>query len=179
MPATASGDLLPLYETQWDCLQQIWQYCQQQSQHIDAGDLGPLMRLLSDKNRPVDALRRCTGQITKITGGGIDWQADAPRDTVLALKERCDQLGDDILKLEADCEARLLEAKHSASTALQQLDQRRGAAGAYLAQAASIRGDDAANPLGTGANASPLATGVSGTPSGTRGSGGQLDLQSE
>ena len=146
MPPTAPPERFAQWESRVQqhvsLLQSVLDDCHRQRELITAGDMTGLMRLLSDKGRRVEQLHADAAEINRQYGGGSDADPtpDATTERRVALRDRCQQLGAEILELERLCEAELAASRDRTTEQIQALHQSTDATARYRSMDAAAEG---------------------------------------
>lgn len=151
------AELSKLVDLRWDALNELLDLGAIQAAAIQAGHMTELMRVLSEKQKPVQRLVEISAMIREAVDDDPErrqWPNQAAREACRQRQAECEGMHKELLALEADLEANLQKARSGIQERLQQMDNAHLAASSY------------AQSQATGSQ--PVAT-----------SGGQLDLSSD
>ena len=126
--------LSELMDQRWSALRELLEISDRQMAAIDAGQMSELMRLLSEKQGPLERLAEIAAKIRVAAGDDPDarpWESEQDRTRCRERQEECEKMHLQLLAIEAECEAKLGHSRESIAQRLQRLDATRQAASSY------------------------------------------------
>ena len=170
MNPQSTDNLADLIDKRHRCLLQLRDLGYKQSELITAGDMGPLLRVISAKNQLIAALQSIESGLACYHDDDPDqrvWASVDARSHCAQQAKSCQCLLDEVMQLERENEQNLIERRNQVASQLQTAQAAGNARGAYQAQQLS-------KPQSPHkAHATPIA------PLGNSSQGHQLDLQSD
>ncbi|MGB7327896.1 MAG: flagellar export chaperone FlgN [Rubripirellula sp.] len=136
-----ADELTAIIDLRFETLSHLLDLSHRQVQAIDESRMSDLMRILSDKQPPINELIQIGKQLASAVGedpASRQWASDADRNRCRERQSQCERMHDELLAIEADCEGRLSASRASAQEKLQRFDNNRVAASSY-AQAQTTR----------------------------------------
>lgn len=136
-----ADELTRLIDARFETLSELMSLGQCQVNAIDENRMSDLMRLLSDKQKPIARLTeigRALAQAVDDDPNSRTWPSPAARQACKERQEQCDQMHLELLAIEADCESRLQTNRQAVEEKLTRFDSSRLAASRY--------GDSSARP---------------------------------
>lgn len=131
-------NIVEQFESHLQRLDKLARLCIQQETLIDGGDLTRLMRLLSQKNPLVTSLKTDAERVRELTQSLTLASDDPIREQLRALKQQCDQRGEDILAAEARCESKLETSRDRLSHQMEEMNLSSGATSSYQSVADNL-----------------------------------------
>ena len=116
-------ELSQLIEDRWSTLHQLLEISSRQMDAIRGGRMSELMRLLSEKQKPLTQLVAVADQIrlaSEDDHAARHWQSDTQRQRCREQQEECERMHLELLAIEAECETAL---QHSRATLAQRIDR--------------------------------------------------------
>jgi len=126
-----------------NCLQQLQKLGQRQSDLIDSGELGSLLRLLSAKNQMIAALQAIENELQPFHDQDPDsrtWDLPATRETCAQQIDQCRVLLENIMQMERENEQKMVARRDHVAQQLQSVQSAGTTRRAYQAQQESLRG---------------------------------------
>ncbi|TWU57510.1 flagellar export chaperone FlgN [Rubripirellula reticaptiva] len=136
-----ADELTAIIDRRFETLSHLLELSLRQVQAIDESRMSDLMRILSDKQPPINELIQIGKQLASAVGedpANRQWASDEDRRRCRERQSQCELMHDELLAIEADCEGRLTASRASAQEKLQRFDNGRVAANSY-AQAQTTR----------------------------------------
>lgn len=128
--------LAELMSQRWSALRQLLEISDRQLAAIDSGQMTELMRLLSEKQKPLNRLTEIGEQLRAAAGDDPEtrhWDSAESRAQCRSQQEECEKLHLELLAIEAECESALKKSRDSIEEDLARVDSARQAANGYLA----------------------------------------------
>jgi flagellar biosynthesis/type III secretory pathway chaperone len=128
------NELADLIDQRWSNLHALLEISHRQMSAIQAGRITELMRLLSDKQAPLQRLAEVAariGSVAEVNPATRRWASEQARARCRRQQEECEQMHLDLLAMEAECEAALQESRHHLAQNLERVDAGRRAASSY------------------------------------------------
>lgn len=175
MNPLSTTNLADLIDKRHRCLLQLRDLGHKQSELIAAGEMGPLLRLISAKNQLIAALQSIEQALAPYHAQDPEqrnWQTAQARTQCAHQSKACQQLLSEVMTLERQNEQNMIERRDEVANQLQTAQAAGAARGAYQAhQLSTTQGPHHSknSPIAPLANA-PLAN---------SGHGQHLDLQSD
>lgn len=119
------------------CLQQLHKLGTKQTKHIQTGEMGSLLRLLSVKNQLIVALQAIEQQLAPFHSQDPEqrvWSSLQVRERCARQAAECQTLLAEIMQMERDNEQRMLERRDQVASQLQTVQSATVARRAYQAQ---------------------------------------------
>ncbi len=129
--------LSELIAQRWSTLHELLDLGRRQSEAINEGRMSDLMRILSDKQAPLNRLSEIADSLRAATNDDPlqrPWPNQSMRQACRDQQEQCDQLHTELLAIEAACEAALQENRQSIQRNIDQLNASHQAAKHYSPQ---------------------------------------------
>lgn len=126
--------LADLMDLRWTALRRLLEISDQQLAAIDAGQMTELMRLLSEKQKPLNRLAEIAEQIRGAAGDDPatrKWESEESRQRCRQQQEECEKMHLELLAIEAECESALKKSRDTIQQNLEQVDSARQAANRY------------------------------------------------
>ena len=114
--------LAQLIERKQQVLSQLWQLSQRQLVLIAQGDLNGLLGLLAAKQKLLVVLQQVERELEPFRQQDPDrrvWRSPAIREQTRQRAEQCQKLLSEIIRVERECEAEVIQRRDSAATRLQ------------------------------------------------------------
>jgi hypothetical protein len=127
-------ELLQLIENRWSTLHQLLEISSRQMDAIRGCRMSELMRLLSDKQTPLNQLLGITEQIRLAAGEdpvARRWESDSQRQRCRQQQEECERMHLELLAIDAECESALQQSRVTLQQRLDRVDSGRAAANGY------------------------------------------------
>ena len=127
-------ELASLIDQRWSTLRELKEISSRQMAAIRGSRMGELMRLLSDKQEPLNRLAALAETIRTAQGDDPDkrcWDSEAQRARCRQQQEECEQMHLELLAMEAECESSLQQSRDSLEQRLERVDGGRAAANGY------------------------------------------------
>lgn len=129
------GDqLIDLIGKRRDVLTQLLQFCDRQMAAIDTDRMTDLMRILSDKQPLINQLTQLAGPLGKAAGDDPNtrhWSSTQQREQCRTWQDECDAMHQELLAIEAACEAKLDVSRAAMHEKLQRVTSGRDAVNRY------------------------------------------------
>ncbi len=128
------NELLELFEQRWSTLSELLEIGKRQIAAIESERMSELMRLLSEKQTP---LNRLVEFATSIRQAADDdpatrkWDSEETRERCRRRQQECEQLHLELLAIEAECETALIESREFIQKKLDRVDAGQQAANSY------------------------------------------------
>jgi hypothetical protein len=133
-----AAQLAEVMEQRWSALRHLLEISDRQLAAIDAGQMTQLMRLLSEKQQPLNRLAEIAEQIRGAAGddpASRKWESEERRADCRRQQEECEKMHLELLAIEAECESALKKSREAIQQNLERVDSARQAANGYLAPA--------------------------------------------
>ena len=132
--------LAELIQQRWEALRELLDISQLQIDAIQSGQMNDLMRVLSDKQRPLHALVGIAEQMQQAVDDDPEarvWESQATREACRQQQEACEAMHLELLAIEAECEATLNSNRQELQERLAKVDSGWQAASGYAYQSTS------------------------------------------
>lgn len=163
-------ELADLVDKRHRCLTQLRDLGRKQAALIEAGEMPALLRLISTKNQLIAALQAIEQRLAPFHQQDPDqrvWETTEARAECARLAECCQQLLQEVMKLERENEQNMIQRRDKLASQLEVAQAANNARGAYQAhQQSPMKGPHPSQP----ATIAPLAPSPQGQ---------QLDLHSD
>jgi hypothetical protein len=140
MSVTMHGnELTDLIDLRWSTLNTLLELGRLQTEAIQAGRMSDLMRILSEKQAPLNRLSEIAESLRAAAHDDPSqrlWDSEAKRQDCRLRQEQCDQMHTELLAIEAACESALQENRSAIQRDLDQLNASHQAASRYAPQSA-------------------------------------------
>ena len=126
--------LKQLLDQRFDLLEQLIAQSERQSDCIKQNQMTDLMQILSSRQKMIEALTQVSRKLREAVGDDPEsrvWKDSAERGIYRRRQEKCDQMHQDLLAIEAQCESMLQENRLEIETKMHQLDRGHHAANRY------------------------------------------------
>ena len=127
-------ELAQLIEARWSTLNQLLEIGSRQMEAIEGCRMSELMRLLSDKQTPLNQLIGITEQLRMAAGDDHTsrrWDNHSQRERCRQLQEETERMYLDLLAIEAECESALQQSRVTLQQRLDRVDSGQAAANGY------------------------------------------------
>lgn len=127
-------ELSKLTEDRWFVLRQLLELSSRQIDAIDGCRMSDLMRILSEKQAPLNRLSSITSRIRQAVDDdplARHWESETQRERCRQQQEECERMHLDLLATEAACEAALQKSRIAMQERLDRVDAGRIAAKSY------------------------------------------------
>ncbi len=128
------SQLSELIDQRWTTLKELLTLSQLQTEAIDAGRMTELMRILSQKQAPLNRL----SELAKSLGSAADddpssrsWHSQDSRNACREQQSQCDEMHLELLAIEAACESALQKNRTAIQSDIEQLNASHQAAQRY------------------------------------------------
>src|SRR6056297_45586 len=129
-----AAELSQLMQLRYDTLSELLRISDAQIAAIAENRMSDLMRILSDKQQPIARLSEIGQRLATAAQDDPQhrqWPDEASRLRCREQQNQCDRMHQDLLAIEADCEARLQQSRTETQEKLQRFDSGRNAATRY------------------------------------------------
>ncbi len=129
-----ANELTALIERRFQTLSHLLELSHRQIDAIDEHRMSDLMRILSDKQPPINELIQIGKQLATAIGDDPaerQWACEHDRESCRRKQTECELMHDELLAIEADCEGRLTANRELAQEKLKRFDDGRVAANRY------------------------------------------------
>jgi len=119
------NELADLIQQKWSILNHLLQISRLQMDAILHGQMSDLMRLLSDKQPPLNQLVEITGRLGKAHEDIAEerpWASEHARHRCREQQEECEKMNLELLAIEAECEAKLSQNREEVRERLARVD---------------------------------------------------------
>lgn len=170
MKSLTTKELADLVDKRYRCLLQLRDLGQKQAELIEAGEMTPLLRLISSKNQLIAAMQSIEQGLAPFHEQDPDqrsWHSNEAKKKCAAQAASCQQVLQEVMDLERQNELNMIQRRDKLAVQLQAVQAANTARGAYQAhQGSPLQGphETATNPI------APIATNLQGQ---------QLDLHSD
>jgi hypothetical protein len=127
-------ELSDLMGQRWNTLRELVDIGNRQITAIDTGRMSDLMRLLSEKQSPLNELAQIATRIRRAADDDPAqrrWESEQTRVLCRQQQEECEKMHLDLLAIEAQCEAALTKSRASIQQNIDRVDGGRQAATSY------------------------------------------------
>ncbi|MCH5375179.1 MAG: hypothetical protein JJ992_14500 [Planctomycetes bacterium] len=127
-------ELALLIDERWSTLRELKEISARQMEAIRGCRMSELMRLLSDKQLPLQRLTALAEKTRAAQGDEPNqrrWESEAQRQRCRRRQEECEQMHLELLAIEAECESVLQQSRNDLQQRLQRVDAGRAAANGY------------------------------------------------
>lgn len=131
------NDLSELIELRWQLLQRLLEISQRQINAIDGSRMTELMRILSEKQPPLNQLAEVAQQLRPAAEDDPEsrvWDSDEQRRRCRQQQEECEKMHLELLAVEAECETALMKSRDKIQEELKRVDNARQAVTSYASQ---------------------------------------------
>jgi len=128
-----------LIEQRWEILNRLLGISRLQMAAIEQGQMSDLMRLLSEKQKPLNQLIELGGQIGAANADHSrerHWDSDEARQRCREQQDECEKMNLELLAIEAECEAKLSHNRDELRQRLERVDSGWQAVSGYADQTA-------------------------------------------
>lgn len=133
-----NGDeLSELIQQRWTTLRELLEISRRQMGAIGSGQMSELMRVLSDKQRPLNELVEIAEQLRRASDDDPEqrrWPSQAARDRCRERQSECEKMHLELLAIEAECESALTANRQEVQERLAKVDAGWQAASGYAEQ---------------------------------------------
>ena len=136
MTTPSTENLADLIDKRYRCLTQLRDLGKKQSELIQAGDMTPLLRLITAKNQLIAALQSIEQGLAPYHNQDPDarvWHSDEAKVRSKQLAAACQQLLDEVMNLERQNEQEMIARRDQVASQLQAAQAAGNARGAYQA----------------------------------------------
>ncbi|MGI9472230.1 MAG: flagellar export chaperone FlgN [Rubripirellula sp.] len=133
-------ELSELITRRWSTLRELLECSRKQIDAIESGQMSDLMRLLSDKQRPISELVSIAEQLRLATHDDPEqrnWASPEMRQRCRDQQHECETMHLELLAIEAECEATLSANRQEVQERLAKVDAGWQAASGYAHQSSS------------------------------------------
>ncbi|MEM1068770.1 MAG: flagellar export chaperone FlgN [Planctomycetota bacterium] len=130
-------ELSQLVEQRWTLLHELLQLSERQIDAIKGSRMTELMRILSEKQTPLNQLADLAERLRPATGDDPSeryWDSSAQRAKCRSQQEECEKMHLELLAIEAECESNLLASRDEIQKELQRVDSARQTINGYGSQ---------------------------------------------
>ena len=134
------NELADLIDSRWSTLNTLLELGRRQTESIRAGRMSDLMRILSEKQGPLNQLSEIADSLRDAAQDDPSqrsWDNEAKRQDCRLRQEQCDQMHTELLAIEAASESALQENRSAIQRDIDQLNASHQAASHYAPQSAS------------------------------------------
>ncbi len=128
------NELLELMEQRWSTLCELLEIGNRQIAAIESERMSELMRLLSEKQMPLNRLAEIAASIRQAADddpANRQWDSEETRVRCRQRQDECEQLHLQLLAIEAECETSLIESRDFIQQRLDRVDAGQQAANSY------------------------------------------------
>ena len=128
------NELLELMEQRWSTLRELLEISNRQIVAIESERMSELMRLLSEKQTPLNRLADVSASIRQAADDDPAarwWDSEETRGRCRRRQQECEQLHLELLAIEAECETALTESREFIQKKLDRVDAGQQAANRY------------------------------------------------
>ena len=128
------NELSKLIHHRWSLLRTLLELSGRQMEAIESGRMSELMRLLSDKQAPLNELAAVAEKIRTAVDDDPNertWPDETTRVSCRQQQEECEQMHLELLAIEAQCETALQTSRNQLSQKIDRVDAARQAANTY------------------------------------------------
>jgi len=130
-------ELSGLIEQRWELLSRLLEISQRQIDAIDGSRMTELMRILSEKQPPLNELVEVAEKLRPAADQDPDsrlWESAEQREQCRRQQEECEKLHLELLAIEAQCETALHTSRDEIQKQLERVDNARQAVSSYATQ---------------------------------------------
>lgn len=131
----ATRQLAELIHKKHEVMQRLYELSERQRKMVEAGDIVPLMRVLSIKQTLLRALQQLDRQLDPFREEDPEqrpWPSDEAREQTRQVAVSCESLRQRIIAMEKESEALLTQRRQATADQLEQLNAARQATSAYV-----------------------------------------------
>ncbi|MGB0758855.1 MAG: flagellar export chaperone FlgN [Rubripirellula sp.] len=133
------NEVAALIQQRWEILDRLLSIGRLQMRAIEQGQMSELMRLLSEKQKPLNRLIELGGQLEVANADHSDeryWDSDDIREQCRKQQDDCEQMNLELLAIEAECESKLSQNRDELRQRLERVDSGWQAVSGYVDHAA-------------------------------------------
>ncbi|MAI71270.1 MAG: hypothetical protein CMM01_10185 [Rhodopirellula sp.] len=133
------NEVAALIKQRWEILDQLLSISRLQMTAIQQGQMSELMRLLSEKQKPLNQLIELGDQFGAANADDSverHWDSDAIREQCRKQQDDCEKMNLELLAIEAECESKLSQNRDELRQRLERVDSGWQAVSGYADQAA-------------------------------------------
>ena len=133
------NEVAALIQQRWEILDQLLSISRLQMTAIEQGQMSKLMRLLSEKQKPLNQLVELSDQFGAANTDDSEkrhWDSEDIRDQCRKKQEECEKMNLELLAIEAECESKLSQNRNELRQRLERVDSGWQAVSGYADHAA-------------------------------------------
>ena len=133
------NEVAALIQQRWEILDQLLSISRLQMTAIEQGQMSELMRLLSEKQKPLNKLIKLGDQLGVASADDSDerlWDSNDIREQCRKQQDDCEKMNLELLAIEAECESKLSKNRDELRQRLERVDSGWQAVSGYADQAA-------------------------------------------
>lgn len=131
-------ELSRLLDEQFKTLATLVRMSQTQIELIDESRMTELVTLLSKKTPLIERLRGNADKINQTDLARIPWPNPSDLDRARKTQGKCQQLGDELMRIEAQCETALIASRETMSRQIAEFEQAATASQTYVSGSATM-----------------------------------------
>ena len=134
-------ELAQLIEQRWNLLEQLLQISQRQIEAIKGSRMTELMRILSEKQAPLNQLAELAEQLRPAAGEDPNariWESPEQRSRCRKQQDECEKMHLELLAIEAECETSLVQSRDELQQQLSRVDSARQTISGYNARHSAL-----------------------------------------
>ena len=119
------NEVATLIQQRWEILDQLLSISRLQMKAIEQGQMSELMRLLSEKQKPLNKLIKLGDQLGVASADDSDerlWDSNDIREQCRKQQDDCEKLNLELLAIEAECESKLSQNRDELRQRLERVD---------------------------------------------------------
>lgn len=134
------NEVAALIERRWEILDHLLSISRLQMMAIEQGQMSELMRLLSEKQKPLNQLVELGGLLDVANADDPEqrcWDSNDIREQCRKQQEECEKMNLELLAIEAECESKLCQNREDLRRRLERVDAGWQAVSGYADHAAN------------------------------------------
>ncbi len=119
------NEVAALIQQRWEILDQLLSISRLQMTAIERGQMSELMRLLSEKQKPLNTLIELGNQIGVASADDSEdryWESNDIREQCRRQQDDCEKMNLELLAIEAECESKLSQNRDELRERLERVD---------------------------------------------------------
>ncbi len=119
------NEVAALIQQRWEILDQLLSISRLQMTAIERGQMSELMRLLSEKQKPLNTLIELGNQIGVASADDSEdryWDSNDIREQCRRQQDDCEKMNLELLAIEAECESKLSQNRDELRERLERVD---------------------------------------------------------
>jgi len=132
------NEVAALIQQRWEILDQLLSISRLQMTAIEQGQMSELMRLLSEKQKPLNKLIELGDQLGVASADDSEdrhWDSNDIREQCRIQQDDCEKMNLELLAIEAECESKLSQNRNELRERLERVDSGWQAVSGYAEQA--------------------------------------------